>query len=257
MDVFRLAGSPHSWLQDLMVGCLAWGSGTAVSHRSGAALWELEARHHGAVELTVPRSRRRAGPGLVHRHLLPAADVTTIGRIPVTTPSRTIIDLASVLPQDAVEEALDDALRRGMASIPSLRRRLAAIGRPGRKGTAMMRRLLESRDPSVAVPESVFERRLLHVFRRAGLPEPKLQHEIRSDGRLVAVVDFAYPQAILAIEADGYRWHSGRARWDHDRTRRNRLTLLGWRIIHVTWTDLTHHPDAVIEAVRTALTAAP
>lgn len=148
---------------------------------------------------------------------------------------------------------MDDALRRGLVSIPLLRRRLDAIGRPGRPGVAMTRLLLDSRDPSVAVPGSVFERRLLRALRRAGLPAPVLQHQIRSGGRLIAVIDFAYPDARLAIEADGYRWHSGRIRWDHDRARRNRLTLLGWRIIHITWTDLTRRPATMIDAVARAL----
>jgi very-short-patch-repair endonuclease len=254
-DVFQLAGAPHSWRQDLISACLVWGGGGVISHRATAALWRLAGFEPGPIELTVPRNRRRAGPGIIHRHPLPRADVTTVEGIPVTTPARTLIDLAAVLPREAVEEAMDDALRRGMVSIPLLRRRLNAIGRPGRPGIALMRSLLDARDPSVGVPESVLERRLLRTLQQAGLPSPVLQYEIRTGDRLVAVVDFAYPDARLAIEADGYRWHSGRSRWDHDRARRNRLTLLGWRIIHVTWTDLTRRPAATIEAVRSALAA--
>jgi very-short-patch-repair endonuclease len=254
-DVFRLAGAPPSWRQSLMSARLSWGAGAAISHRTAAALWHLAGFEPGPIELTVPRTRRRAGPGIVHRHPLHRPDVTTVEGIPITTPARTLIDLASVAPREAVEEAMDDALRRGMVSVGLLRRRLGAIGRPGRPGVALMRVLLDARDPSTAVPQSVLERRLLRALDRGGLPTPLLQHEIRQDDRLVAVVDFAYPEARLAIEADGYRWHSGRIRWDHDRARRNRLTLLGWRIIHVTWTDLTRRPAATIEAVRRALAA--
>lgn len=173
--------------------------------------------------------------------------------IPVTTPARTLLDLASVAPPDIVEEAIDDALRRGIVTIDGLRRAFASIGRRGRPGSAAMRAVLNARDASAAVPESVFERRLLRTLRAARLPTPNLQHGIRSGGRLVAVVDFAYPDAKLGIEADGYRWHSGRVRWDRDRARRNRLTLLGWRIIHVTWTDLVRRPAHVIAAIRRAL----
>lgn len=252
-DVFRIAGAPSLWHQNLMAACLAWGEGAAISHRAAAALRRLAEFEPGLVELTVPRSRRRSEPGIIHRHPLLRADVTTVEEIPVTTPARTLIDLASVAEREAVEEAMDDALRRGLVSIPLLRRRLDAIGRPGRPGVAMMRLLLDSRDPSEAVPESVFERRLLRTLQRAGLPAPVLQHEIRIGGRLIAVIDFAYPDARLAIEADGYRWHSGRIRWDHDRARRNRLTLMGWRIIHITWTDLTRRPKTIINAVAQAL----
>lgn len=253
-DVFRIAGAPSSWHQNLMAACLAWGEGAAISHRAAAVLWRFTGFESGSVELTVPRSRRRAELGIIHRHPLFRADVATVEGIPVTTPARTLIDMASVARREAVEEAMDDALRRGLVSIPLLRRRMDAIGRPGRPGVAMMRLLLDSRDPAAAVPESVFERRLLRTLQRAGLPAPVLQHEIRSGRRLIAVIDFAYPDARLAIEADGYRWHSERVRWDHDRARRNRLTLLGWRIIHITWTDLTSRPAAMIDAVTQALT---
>ena len=236
-----------------MVGVLAWGEGAAISHRAAAAMRRLVGFEPGILELTVPRDRRRAGPGIVHRHPLPRADVTIVQGIPVTTPARTLIDLASVAPREAIEEAMDDAMLRGMVSLLLLRRRLDAIARPGRKGVAVMRLLLDSRDPSMAVPASVFERRLLRTLLGGGLPAPIPQYEIRIGGRLLGVLDFAYPEARLAIEADGHRWHGRRVRWDRDRARRNRLTLLGWRIIHVTWTDLTHDPAGVIETVRSAL----
>ncbi len=236
-----------------MAGVLAWGEGAAISHRAAAAVRRFVGFEEGHLELTVPRTRRRAGPGIVHRHALSRADVTTVDGIPVTTPARTLIDLASVAPREAVEEAMDDAMLRGLVSLPYLRRRLAAIARRGRPGVVAMGRLLDSRDPSMAVPESVFERRLLRTLLGAGHPAPVPQYEVRMGDRLIAVLDYAYPEARLAIDADGHRWHSGRVRWDRDRTRRNRLTLLGWRIIHVTWTDLTSHPATVIDIVGKAL----
>jgi len=236
-----------------MGACLAWGAGAVISHRAAAAVWRLAGFEPGFVELTVPRRRRRSGPGMIRRNRLLVSDVTTVGGIPVTTPARTLIDLASVVPRETVEESMDDALRRGLVSLTDLRRQLAEVGGRGRAGTATMRLLLDSRDPSTAVPGSVFERRLLRALIRAGLPPPALQHEIRSRDRLVAVVDFAFPNERLAIEADGYRWHSGRRRWDYDRARRNELTLLGWRVIHVTWTELTRRPLAVTAAIRKAL----
>ncbi len=238
-----------------MVSCLAWGLGAVVSHRAAAALWRLLGFGHGPIELTVPRNRRRTAPGTVHQNSLPPEDVTTMEGIPVTTPARTLIDLASVAERDRVEEALDDALRRRLVSIPRLRWCLDRTARSGRPGVGVTRALIEARDPAASVPQSVFETRLLRLLKDAGLPRPELQHQVRDGGRLIAVVDFAYPEVRLAIEADGYRWHSGRARWEHDRARRNDLTLLGWRVIHVTWTDLTRRPQAVIDSIRNALRA--
>jgi very-short-patch-repair endonuclease len=84
------------------------------------------------------------------------------------------------------------------------------------------------------------------------LPEPETQYPVYEHGRVIARLDLAYPDRKLAIEADGYRWHAGRARWQSDLARRNRLTALGWRIIHVTWSDLRDRPDEVVERVRRA-----
>ncbi len=253
-DVFRLAGAPPSWRQSLMAACLAWGDGAVVSHRAAAGLWRLAGFDPGPVEITVPRGRARNAPGLVHRNALPAPDAAALYGISVTTPARTLIDVASVAPCEATEEALDDALRRGLVSIPRLRWRLDELG-GGRRGVGTMRELILERDPSARLPGSGFERRVLRMLRRSGLPEPALQHEVRNSGRLVAVVDFAYPELRLAIEADGYRWHSGRVRWQHDRRRSNELTLLGWRIIHITWDDLTGGREAVIDSIRNAIAA--
>jgi predicted transcriptional regulator of viral defense system len=140
-DVFRLAGSSRTWRQSLMVACIAGGHDAAVSHRSAAALWSLAGFEPGGeAELTVPRHRKRAGPGIVHRNALSAVDMTTVDAIPVTTPARTIIDLASLVGRDAVEEALDDALRRRLVTIARIRWRLTELARLGRPGVVVVRR---------------------------------------------------------------------------------------------------------------------
>jgi very-short-patch-repair endonuclease len=188
---------------------------------------------------------------VIHHHALDPVDVMTFEGLPVTTPARTLIDVAAMVDEATLEVALDDALRRGLVSLPRLRWRLEQLTAKGRPGVKPVRSLLEARDH--AVPQSVFETRLRRLMRDAGLPQPVGQYPIRVDGRVLAVVDFAFPQAHLAIEADGYRWHSGRVRFDDDLARRNRLTLLGRRIIHVTWTDLTERPTETVEAIGRAL----
>ncbi len=75
---------------------------------------------------------------------------------------------------------------------------------------------------------------------------------MKDQGGLVAVVDFAYPDLKLAIEADGYRWHTGRIRWEHDLARRNRLTALGWRTLHVTWSDIEQRSEELMARIAAA-----
>jgi very-short-patch-repair endonuclease len=255
-DVFRIAGTHSTWRQDLIIASLIWGRGATISHRGAARLWRLASFERIVVELTVPKQRRRrSAPGIVHRGSLRSFEVTVVDAIPVTTPARTLIDLAAVAEIDAVEEALDDAIGRGLVSIPSVRRRLDALARKGRPGIAAMRALLEARDGSLSVPMSVFETRLLRELKRARIPPPACQYEVRHEGNHIATVDFAWPERRLAIEADGFKWHSARTRFERDRGRRNAMTLVGWRVIHVTWTGLSGQPDRVIADVRKALTA--
>jgi very-short-patch-repair endonuclease len=185
---------------------------------------------------------------------LQSADITKVDAIPVTTPARTLIDIAAYVPSDTLEEVLDDALRRNLVTLAWLRWRLHEIGTARRPGGGVIAGLVEAREAAHTVPQSVFETRLLRLLRRAGLPRPVVQHRIRTH-RGVAVLDFAYVEPRVAIEADGFRWHSSRRQWDHDRVRGNALTMLGWIVIRVTWTQLRDRPDEVVETIRSTLSS--
>jgi len=255
VGVYRLSGVPPSWRQALVAACLAVGTAAVVSHRAAGALWQLPGVAQEIIELTVRRGRviRIAGVAVHRTTLLPRVDITRLDGIPVTTPTRTLIDLAGVVDADVLEEALDDALRRRLTTIGRLRWRISELGRRGRTGVGVLGRLLDERSGHAPL-RSVLETRVARLIKRAGLPPPVRQHPIRQRGRRVAVVDFAYPEMMLAIEADGYRWHSGRARWEHDRTRGNALTYLGWRVICVTDRDLEQRPTETARSIHEAYT---
>jgi very-short-patch-repair endonuclease len=173
----------------------------------------------------------------------------------VTKAARTLIDLAAVVHPDVVEEAVDDALRRGLVSIPILRRRLDELGgRGGRRGVARMRDLIEDRAKE-GVPRSVFETKMARMLKRSGLPVPVRQCEVAENGRTLAILDFAYPDHRIGIETDGYRWHSGLARWRRDRRRHNELVARGWRMVYITWDELRTKPDHVASSIRRVLGA--
>jgi very-short-patch-repair endonuclease len=214
----------------------------------------LEGVREGVVEITSSR-RIKAPPGVV-LHVVPAlerSDVSKVDGIPATNVRRTLIDLGAVVGREAVEAALDDALRRRLTSLPRLTSRLAELGGRGRRGAGLLRKLLAERGPDLPPPESVLEARLMRLLRRARLPEPARQYEVLERGRVLARVDLAYPDLRLAIEADGYRYHSGRAAWQRDLTRRNVLTSRGWRVIHVTWADLAVGGNGIVREIRRAL----
>lgn len=252
-NVFRLEGAADSWLQRLMIACLAWGDGAVVADMAAAVMWKLQ-DGSTPVTLIVPPGRRRAdAPGTVRRTALPAHDVVAKYGIPVTSPARTLIDLAAFQPEPFVEECLDVALRRGLTSIGHLKWRFK---QQRTAGISVMRRLVMERERG-AVPMSKFETRLFRLIREAGLPLPVRQHPIHTpEGTLVGVVDFAYPNVKLVIEADSFEWHSGRKEFVHDRIRGNRLVAMGYRVLRVTWTQLINDPDGVIAAIRAGFAAA-
>lgn len=250
--VYRLAGAPITWRQSLLAACLAVGEGAAVSHRAAAAFGRLVGFESTILEITVPRGRRPRLRGvIVHQMPLAPVDISVVDAIPITTPARSLLDLAAVAPTDALEEALDDALRRGLVTVPRLLWRLDELGR--RPGATTMRRLLAARTGGSTTPRSVLETRFRRLHRHAGLPEPVAQYEIRDKGRVIAVPDFAYPEHLVAIEVDGYRWHSGRRKWQHDLSRRNTITKRGWRLIHVTDHDLVHRPEEIAATIAETL----
>ena len=71
----------------------------------------------------------------------------------------------------------------------------------------------------------------------------------RCVGHVIARIDLAYPDRLLAIEADGYRYHSGRHAWQRDLIRQTELTSRGWRVLRFSWEDVHRRPEWVVEEV--------
>lgn len=247
--VYRLNGSTHCWEQDLFAAVLSHGENAVASHRSAAALYRLD--QYRKADAIVTAQTRRAGLGKAYRNQLHPAEKARVGVIPVTTPARTLLDLAATESFERLQEVLDEAVVRGLVTKDSLERVLAR-SKKGRPGVNALRRAMAERDEG-PVPMSLFETKLLAALKKGGAPKPKLQWRVEDGGKLIGIVDFAYPGVKLAIEADGYRWHSGKADWERDRTRRNRLTLAGWRVINVTWRQLKEHPEQVVATIMEAL----
>ncbi len=246
--VYRQAAHPTSPEQALLAACMA--AGAVASHRSAAALWNLRECSHGLPEVTVIGPRRPDLAGVVvHRtDRLDAVDVSRRHAIPVTSPARTLLDLAAELDVDELEPALEDAVLRGLAPFPWLRDTLDRVGGSGRRGTAGLRRLLDVRDPATAPTESVLEDALVRVLRRGGLPEPVRQYRVAATR-----VDLAYPQLRVAIEADSRVWHSGRADVQRNSSKQNVLVTRGWRVLRFTWFDVTRRPAYVVATVEPLL----
>lgn len=249
--VYIVKGFPETLEQRVFAG-LAWAGPTAAgSHRSAATLLELDVRYDTADITAVVRKNSVPDGFVLHRSALAAGDRTRVKGIPLTSATRTLLDLGAVASRDDLELALEAALRKRLTSIPTLLAKLEGAAR-GRRGVASVRKLLELRGTEVAPTGSPLETRFAQFARRHRLPQMMRQFEIFDGSRFMARVDFAIPEARLAIEILGYRWHSGRKDWHQDFARLNRLAEMGWRVLFVTMESLAS-PRTLAKEIRRAL----
>lgn len=253
--VFAVAGSPPGWHRELMTVALYGGPGAAVSHRSAALLHGL-LRGPQIVEACTPRKRNaRTTPStwVVHTSIVfPRADLTRVGGIPCTTVERTLVDLGAVQPKRRVAYAVDAALRLEKTDLGLLHYIHARRRGRGRRGAGVLAEVLDDLS-STGVTESPYERDFLALLIDLDVPMPRLQYEIREGGRLVARVDFAWPDCRLIVEVDGHEYHSSREQREHDATRQNQLTRLGFTVLRFTSDQIATSKPTVARTVHTAL----
>lgn len=256
-DVFRLTGVPPTWEGDVLAACWAGGFRAVASRRSAAALHGLPGGSRDLVEITCPRWRRARHDRLVvhETKVLDPFDMTLVGVIPVTTVTRTLLDLGAVCSPRLVELAVESALRRRLTTMPQLRATLARLGRSGRNGAGTLRSLVDARDIGSRPTESEMETLLLQALRAHGLPEPVRQHEVFWGSSFVARVDAAYPAARVAIEYDSDQFHTGRVATAADSARRHRLIAAGYLPITVVHEDLRRGGATACAAIAAALRA--
>lgn len=220
---------------------LACGDGAVLSDRAAAQLLGI-VRVSSLPEVTAPTKRRIAGVA-VHRRCLDAADTTVWRLIPVTTPARTLVDLAGPLhPADLARAMHEASIRHGTTPDEV---ELALARRPTAKGAAALRRVLRG-DERVTL--SRLEREFLKLLREAGLPLPETNR--RAGGRFV---DCRWPRHRLTVELDGYAYHASRHAWEQDRMRERQAYARGDQFRRYTWGDVTERPGPVRRELRGVL----
>ena len=250
--VYTVPSVPPTWKQRAMAALLWAGPTAVVSHRSACQLWELDVDPSQEVHITVENRLGSPKQWLKVHKAGVASRYVKIDGLAVTPLGQTLIDLGATMTADALEDALESALRRRLTTIGKLEAFLEQRCVKGRRGCAPLRRLLAARG-DIPATGSRFETRFNRLLRNAGLPLPDRQVDIFDRDRFIGRVDFAYVNARILIEADGYLFHSGRQAWQRDGTKGNHFGLQGWLILHFTTEDLQERPDEVIETVRAAL----
>lgn len=246
---YRHAAFTVSWRGKLWALQLWAGPAGQISCEAAGALYELDGCREGRLAITLPRGIRNRHPSVPMHETTCGLDFPrTREGLRLTSPERTVIDLASVLARDDADDALHCAVRRELTTFERVARHL-----DGRPGTEVMRELLAEAGAGTRPRGSVLEGRFVRRARAAGL-ELVPQFEVHVDGHRY-LLDFADPIRRVAIEVDGFESHATRKGFQHDATRGTLLQLAGWRVLHFTWADIRDRPDWVLDCVRRVLAA--
>jgi very-short-patch-repair endonuclease len=226
-----------------MAAVLAGGPDTVLAGRSAAALWRMRNSARTVVDVISPRRVDLVGIE-AHRITLPDDEVTIEREIPVTTPARTLFDLAAVVSRQDLKAAFDEAEVRRLTSPTSLDALLKR--HPGRRGTTALRRILD--EVGKSVPTSSLERRFLGLLDAHHLRRPEI-NRLSDYGEL----DATWPDQRLIVECDGFATHGTRTAFERDRAKDRELVVAGWRVIRITWRQLTDEPDTIARQLAALL----
>jgi very-short-patch-repair endonuclease len=231
-----------------LAALLACGDDAVLSHQSAGALWELHSPPNGTpvVISTTRLVRLRSSAVRVHRMTtLHREDITQLDGLPLTTPSRTLLDLAGSLGTRELEQALARASRQGRLMRDQIQKLLERY--PRRHGIARLRTLLSAPDDPVFT-RSEAEERFLALVRRAGLRPPEMNVKVRG-----FEVDALWRAERLVVEIDGFAYHSSPMDFERDRYRDGVLTAAGFRVMRIIWHQLTREPEALLIRLGQAL----
>jgi very-short-patch-repair endonuclease len=250
--VYRSTLVPASLYETGLAAVLWAGDGAVASHVTAARIFGADLPE-GNAHIWVPPGRNpKSRLVVVHRGEVVRNDRRIRERVSVTSPARTLVDLAGLVDDETLEAVAEDFFHRGVTTPLAVQRCLDNAGGTGRPGSHHLRALLADRDE--APLERKLEQKIWRLLRKAGL-RPVRQHGVRC-GTKKYRLDFAWPIVKVAVEGQGFAAHGGRLAHARDNRRLADLVAAGWRVIPVTWESASHDPHGVVERVRSALVAA-
>jgi hypothetical protein len=234
-----------------MAAVLACGERAVLSHGDAAALWDLTPARGVVIHVMTPsRSGRAPDRRRVRLHrvgTLTDDERTVLAQIPVTTPARTLLDLAPSLRPRTLEEVIERMDRLALFDLVAVRRVLDT--HPRQPGAPKLRMVLERLASAPAADtRSPLEVALLQLCDDYNLPTPLTNTLVAGH-----LVDFHWPGTDLIVETDGFAFHRTRHAFDADRERDQALALEGYRVIRFTYNQVTRRRRDTARRLRTLL----
>lgn len=221
-----------------------WGRGPLAAASGLAAAWwlGLTAFEPTVIEITLPRTASgRSGAGVrIRRRELTEHDVVEARGLRVTSVALTVLEASARA--GGGPRIMDSALQRRVG-LTELQR--AHVRNARRHGAAAARRMLHAASGGA---RSEAERRVVELLRAGGFAGWHANYRVGP-----YVVDIAFPAQRVAIEIDGWAFHSDEQTFQNDRARQNKLALKGWQVLRFTWMDITQHPQRVLTEIRAAV----
>ena len=236
-----------------LAAVLAIGPGAVLSHRDAAALYGIRDGGGTRIDVSTPAERRSTRRIRVHgRRRLDPQDVTTLDGIPVTTVSRTLVDLAVIVAADALHKALSEAERQRILDVKGIEQALGRLrGRRTQSATRIRAALSDLAATGTTVTRSWLEDRFLSLLEAHDLPRP-------ATNAYVAGYEFdaVWRAQRVAVELDGWDGHKTRHAFQHDRTKGNAAQAAGYALLRFTHADVVRRPHEVAADVARQLTRA-
>jgi hypothetical protein len=247
--VYAVGLDPLSQAGRYVAAVMACGAAAVLSHRSAAQVWGIRPTD-ARPEVTVPEICRDVAGVHVHRtRMLDPQDFTVLDGIPITSVARTLLDLSAVVRPADLPAAIDRAERRGLFDLRAVS---DVVDRAkGRRGARALRQAIAAYTPSTQKSE------LEQLFRRlvedpADVPRPLFNALVDGEAG-THEVDALWPVQRLAVQLDGFEFHRTRRDRERDATSDAALELAGYRVLRLTWDDVTVHGERTLRRLRLAL----
>jgi hypothetical protein len=226
-----------------LAAVFAAGAGAALSHLDAAELWGLR-RARGSISVVAPRKRTLAGVRVWRCNRLDPRDVTVRNGIPVTTVSRTIVDLAEILTALQLANVMYEAAHRGFLDLDAVEATAARL--TGRHGFPTLEEAIDLHRQGSAGTKSEKED-AFHALIKGRLPDPIANVKV-----LGHQVDAFWPERRFIAEVDGPGHARPRAR-RRDARRDEALRAAGYTVIRFKDTDLDQRPEWVVQALMNGM----